>query len=43
MPLTHFEDRSIVDNDYSPDGTQFVAVRRLETNDIVVVKGLRGN
>jgi Tol biopolymer transport system component len=41
VPLTHFEDRIIVDFDYSPDGKHIVAVRRLETNDIVVLKGLR--
>ena len=40
-PLTHFEDRTIVDFDYAPDGTQMVVARRLETNDIVTVKGLR--
>jgi len=40
-PLTRFEDRTIVDFDYSPDGSQIVVARRLETNDIVVVKGLR--
>jgi serine/threonine protein kinase/dipeptidyl aminopeptidase/acylaminoacyl peptidase len=40
-PLTHFEDRTIVDFDYSPDGRQIAVSRRLETNDIVVFKGLR--
>ena len=40
-PLTRFEDRTIVDFDYSPDGKQMVVARRLETNDIVILKGLR--
>ena len=39
--LTHFEDRVIVDFDWSPDGTKLVVARRFETNDIVVLKGLR--
>jgi Tol biopolymer transport system component len=39
--LTRFDDRVIVDFDLSPDGTRFVVARRLETNDIVVLKGLR--
>ncbi len=39
--LTHFEDRVIVDFDLAPDGKRFVVARRLETNDIVVLKGLR--
>ena len=39
--LTHFDDRSIVDFDWSPDGRQLVVARTLETNDIVVLKGLR--
>ena len=39
--LTHFDDRFIVDFDWSPDGKQLVVARTLETNDIVVLKGLR--
>jgi hypothetical protein len=39
--LTRFTDREILDFDISPDGTRFVVARRLETNDIVVLKGLR--
>jgi hypothetical protein len=39
--LTRFDDRVIVDFDLSPDGTRFVVAKRLETNDIVVLKGLR--
>jgi eukaryotic-like serine/threonine-protein kinase len=39
--LTAFEDRAIVDFDWSPDGTRLVAARRIDTNDIVVLKGLR--
>ena len=39
--LTRFEDRTIVDFDWSPDGTRLVVARRLETNDIVGLKGLR--
>ena len=39
--LTHFGDRLIADFDWSPDGRQLVVVRTLETNDIVVLKGLR--
>jgi len=41
VQLTHFEDRTIVDFDYSPDRKQIVVARRLETNDIVVLKGLQ--
>jgi hypothetical protein len=40
--LTHFEDRIIVDL-ITPRWQNIVAVRRLETNDIVVLQGLRGN
>ena len=36
-----FENRQIVDFDVSPDGKRLVAARRLETNDIVVLKGLQ--
>ncbi len=39
--LTHFDDRLIADFDWSPDGKQLVVARTLETNDIVVLKGLR--
>ena len=39
--LTHFDDRLIVDFDWSPNGRQLVVARTLETNDIVVLKGLR--
>jgi hypothetical protein len=39
--LTHFGDRLIADFDWSPDGRQLVVMRTLETNDIVVLKGLR--
>jgi Tol biopolymer transport system component len=39
--LTQFDDRVIVDFDWSPDGRHLVVARRLETNDIVVMKGLR--
>jgi eukaryotic-like serine/threonine-protein kinase len=39
--LTHFDDRLIVDFDWSPDGRQLVVARTLETNDIVVLKRLR--
>jgi serine/threonine protein kinase len=39
--LTHFDDRVIADFDWSPDGRQLVVARTLETNDIVVLKGLR--
>ncbi len=41
VQLTHFDDRVIVDFDWSPDGKQLVVARSLETNDIVVLKGLR--
>jgi dipeptidyl aminopeptidase/acylaminoacyl peptidase len=39
--LTHFDDRTIVDFDWSPDGSRLVVARTLESNDIVVFKGLR--
>jgi serine/threonine protein kinase len=39
--LTRFDDRTIIDFDWSPDGSRLVVARRLETNDIVVLKGLR--
>ena len=39
--ITRFEDRVIIDFDWSPDGTKLVVARRLETNDIVLLKGLR--
>jgi eukaryotic-like serine/threonine-protein kinase len=39
--VTHFEDRVIVDFDWSPDGTRLVVARRLETNDIVMIQGLQ--
>jgi eukaryotic-like serine/threonine-protein kinase len=39
--LTQFDDRVIVDFDWSPDGQRLVVARRLETNDIVVMRGLR--
>ena len=39
--LTRFGDRVIVDFDWSPDGKRLVVARMLETNDIVVLKGLR--
>jgi Tol biopolymer transport system component len=41
--LTRFGDRAIVDFDWSPDGKRLVVARMLETNDIVVLKGLRRN
>jgi Tol biopolymer transport system component len=39
--LTRFDNRAIVDFDWSADGKRVVVGRRLETNDIVVLKGLR--
>jgi Tol biopolymer transport system component len=39
--LTRFDNRQIIDFDVSSDGTRLVVARRLETNDIVVLKGLR--
>jgi Tol biopolymer transport system component len=41
VQLTHFEERFIVDFDWSSDGKRLVVGRRLETNDIVVLKDLR--
>jgi Tol biopolymer transport system component len=41
VQFTNFDDRAIVDFDWSPDGKQLVVERTLETNDIVVLKGLR--
>jgi hypothetical protein len=39
--LTRFEDRTIVDFHWSPDGKRLVVARELETSDIVVLKGLQ--
>jgi hypothetical protein len=39
--LTHFDDRTIVDFDWSADGKRIAVARRLETNDIVMLQGLR--
>jgi eukaryotic-like serine/threonine-protein kinase len=39
--LTRFDDRVIVDFDWSRDGKRLVVARRLETNDIVMLQGLR--
>jgi eukaryotic-like serine/threonine-protein kinase len=39
--LTRFDDRTIIDFDWSPDGSRLVVARRFEANDIVVLKGLR--
>ena len=41
--LTRFEDRTIVDFDWSPDGKRLVVARQLETSDIVALQGLQGD
>jgi serine/threonine protein kinase/Tol biopolymer transport system component len=39
--VTRFDDRVIVDFDWSPDGTRLAVARRLETSDIIMVQGLQ--
>jgi hypothetical protein len=40
-PLTHFTDREIVDFAWSHNGNQLVMSRRLDSSDIVMLKGVK--